>query len=470
MLWVARYRIWCVMLTIGAMHLMGAPKDSIHKIILFPPHELLILTSATSLELQEDFSSPPNQIRLSLRGVRASEATRNVLLREMAQFREISVRNQTDGCSIIIEREPGSGYIACVLPYSQTLYIRAINWNDPVQQHLAFGIDAWQHKQYRQALRWWTSALSSGSRDAAMWLGIAEAVLGNRERAISYLQSFVNANTIIPDVHAALAQSLDNTEQVRLHRQLYQRQALRPLQPAAKITLPTLSDSSNNELSLLELLANSAQAAPDTQPQSQTTGDTAGATSKHDTDLFTQLRRLQGRSDTISSISSSSDSVLSSWLLTAVAVCGTVCILIGVILLRGYYRWRAGYAQQFTSTIATHQSQFEQLFNLESSGTDTQHNEPEPGSPSASPAMHTGTFLDFENHDKTELIERQTSQRDTKIDERLFYHTDDKYYTSSEMPTPHSKELSEQEKDLLELLNTLSMEHEGNNHPPSNPS
>ncbi|MCX7929695.1 MAG: hypothetical protein N2663_03110 [Chlorobi bacterium] len=443
--------------------------DSIVRVIQISSQELLIVPTASTLRYREDVSSPPGRIRIELFGMHPADSIREVTFPSSSVFSSMYLRNKSNGSLVLIECKSPVGHVVAVLPYSKTLYIRAVDWNDPGQCYMAWGIAAWESGQYAQALRFWRSALGRGVRDAAVWLGIAEALQRRYKEALEILGTS-SANTLLPDADAAraIAFAAEGREENAAPHRLRYLQAIgrQPIEPAAPI-IQSISTESNAP-SLVDIFQQQIEESRPANPASPLTPPTSNTVSS-DSDLFAQLRQLQQRkTDTTNAVVSPAGS-LGGGFTTLLLAGGALLLLTGVILLRSYRRWRNQRIETLSTAIHTMQAStqtatqkqegsasadaatFDQLLKLVNTVHATpQHNQQQT-------TDDQSALFDFDDETYIEHEKRKNSA-EPAIDERLLYQSEANYQLSSESPTAASAPLSEQERDLLRMLEKLSRE------------
>ncbi|GIV56198.1 MAG: hypothetical protein KatS3mg040_0966 [Candidatus Kapaibacterium sp.] len=132
-----------VLLALLSASVPAAPSDSLVRVVRLSERELLLVTTAPALRWREDFTASSDQLRIELEGIRPADSVRELAFPAGSAFTALFVRNKPSGCLVLVERSSGLGYVISPVPYSQSLYIRAVNWDDPGERLLAYGIDAW---------------------------------------------------------------------------------------------------------------------------------------------------------------------------------------------------------------------------------------------------------------------------------------------------------------------------------------
>jgi len=194
-----------ILLAFGAVSAPCAVSDSAVRVLRLSNQELLVVTTASSLRWREDFTTSTLFLRIELEGIRPTDNIRELTFPTGSTFSAFYARTKPTGCLLLIERTGNVGHVIAPIPYSRSLYIRAVNWDDPSEQLLAYGIDAWSRQRYDRAESFWRSALARGQQQASVWLGIAKALEGRNREARDYLESVIASNNIIPDALAAVA-------------------------------------------------------------------------------------------------------------------------------------------------------------------------------------------------------------------------------------------------------------------------
>lgn len=442
--------------------IFAAPRDSLIRIERLSPEEILLLTNARNVRFREDVSAPVNQVRIELIALSPADSIRELIFPSSTTWNAIYVRQRAWGSLVILESTQPSGHVITELPYSHAIYIRRVNWDDAADCALAWGILAWSNQQYHRATLLWQRALLLGSRDAAWWLGIAEALQQRYSNALTYLEpALMRYDVKLPDVFAAL--SLAYREQADTVRSsLYYRRFTfatgRQLLPPAALYIEE-NIPSPPEFSLLDIADRfSPPPAVDSSPTT--------TKSQHNGDVFTQLRQLQQRSlDTVITIESASPSNAPIFLL----VTGIALLMLGIGIVANYRRWRNYRIQQLaaainnvnTAGVAPSQTMFDEIMNKITSDQSSQltdlpsyeEQDVNATSPTEPPLI---TIED--DAERQENGNERGSHPLPMLDERLFYQSDSDYQLSQEPPENTAAELSEQERDLLRILEQLSRE------------
>lgn len=457
-------RVAIVLLTLAAT-VRAATSDSLVRIVQLSPRELLLVTTAERVALREDLSSPASQIRFELLGIRPADSVREVPLKLGSTFSVVYVRYRPAGCLVLIECSQQIGHVVVELPYSHAVYVRAVDWNDPAENVLALGMVAWMNRQYTRAVEFWRSSLAQGKQEASFWLGIAESLRNNYRSVVDYLSPLVDGRvSVIPDAYAALSlatNALQQSDRASLYRERFVRETGR-----SRIEQPQIGFDDNRTTdsapSLLDFFGQQTRAETSTPQPTQSATPTPS-----DTDVFAQLRRLQRRSD---STSSTTDVTHSSGTGFSVLMLGSggALLLIGLFFLRGYFRWRkqqfaqmaAAMASEHSSPPATPQNVFEELMKIASDvSAESISKTDQPAAPTGESTSDTPTLFDFD--EETYRTTRQRAQKHDEIptlDDRLFYQADTEYQLSHQSPSEVASDLSEQERDLLRILEQLSRE------------
>ncbi|RMF32733.1 MAG: hypothetical protein D6747_08505 [Chlorobiota bacterium] len=458
-----------------AVSASAAPSDSLVRAVRLSERELLLVTTAPSLRWREDFTASSNQLRIELEGIRPADSVREVSFPPGSVFPALFVRNKPSGCLVLVERSSTQGYVIAPVPYSQSLYIRAVNWDDPGERLLAYGIDAWSKRRYNLAEGFWRSALARGQREASQWLGLAKALEGSPQQAQEYLEPLADQKAVLPDVLAALAgiyEAASDTRRASAFRERFMHVVGRPPSKPHLLEQPSAEDTTL--LSTLDIfVAHEQVAAPPAATDS--TFSPLGQQTTRDSDLFAQLRRLQERNDTTHAQQPASAPAWSVSLPLLAA--GGTLVFIGIILLRGYFRWRRYRIVQLAEALAQQVPQpappppepsaedtplppFDELLKLVEEPIEQQ-----PNHSSAAPRRSVAQqpvedeepeLFDFDEDTYRTIREQQATHH---VDEQLFYPSRSTAQPSQKDPTATSRELTEQERDLLELLERLSREY-----------
>lgn len=467
-----------VLLVLLVASALGAPSDSLVRVLRLSERELLLVTTASSLRWQEIFTASPNQLRIELEGIRPTDSVREIAFPSGSAFTAFYVRNKPAGCLILVERSSALGYVISPLPYSQSLYIRAVDWDDPAERLLAYGIDAWSKRRYNRAEGFWRSALVRGQREASQWLGLAKMLEGSTQQARDYLDPLANQKTILPDVLAALSNiyaSASDTRRATVFRERFMQLVGRPPNQSQVFEQPIAEDSTL--LSPLDIFV-----AHEHVTASPSTSDSASLPlvqqAAGDSDLFAELRRLQRRNDsTRTQHTATAPSSSVSFLLLAA---GGTLVFIGLVLLRSYFRWRRNRIAQLADVLARQVPPsaqqpppepsaeehspplFDELLKLIEKPIEQQPNHPSAAiSPSGTPPQvenEEPELFDFDEDTYRTIQEQKSSQH---IDEQLLFPSRSNPQPSPREPTATSRELTEQERDLLALLERLSREYGG---------
>lgn len=449
---------------------LGAPSDSVVRAVRLSERELLLVTTAPALRWREDFTASSNQLRIELEGIRPADSVRELAFPAGSAFTALFVRNKPSGCLVLVERSSGLGYVISPVPYSQSLYIRAVNWDDPGERLLAYGIDAWSKRRYSRAEGFWRSALARGQREASQWLGLAKALEGSTQQARDYLEPLVEQKAVLPDALAALAgiyEAASDTRRASALRERFVQVVGRP--PSQPPLLEQANAEDTTLLSPLDIfVAREQAAAPPAAADS--TSSPPGQKTSGDSDLFAQLRRLQGRNDTTQAQQSASAPPWSVSLPLLAA--GGTLVFIGIILLRGYFRWRRNRIAQLAEALAqqvpppappppepsvedTPLPPFDELLKLIEEPIEQQ-----PNHSSAAPRRSVAPqpvedeepeLFDFDEDTYRTIREQQATQH---IDEQLLYPSQSTAQPSQKDPAATSRELTEQERDLARAART----------------
>ncbi len=458
------------LLGIGAI---AAPKDSIVQVVQLTPRELVLVTTASQLRYREDLSAPPEQVRIEIFNVRPTEATREINFPKGSAFASLFIRNKAGNALAIIERStPRQGHVIATLPYSRSLYIRGVEWNSSTDCLIGWGIAAWATEQYASALRFWRTALARGVSDAAVWLGIAAAVQQQYNQTLDYLEPLSRRTDVIPDMHAALAaayRARGDNERSLYHEKLFAQQIGRPPASLSPLVIPS-DQAENNTPTLLEVFEQH-ELPQDTQRLTVQPPVSPSPQASADTDLFAQLRQFQNRNARDSAISTSETSPAQNSLATLLTIGGAL-LLFGLVLLRSYLRWRKQHIQTMAAAIAAQHSTpsdqspppepttFDQLISFEAAKNSAYAEPPSPSTPRKE-IEEESTLFDFDEEIYRQHEARTQAPHPT-IDERLFYHSDTEPQLSQEPPSNVAPELSEQERDLLRVLERISKQYDDN--------
>lgn len=463
-----------VVLTLSGAAFAGPP-DSIVRVVQVSPRELLFFVRGTNASFREDLAAPPKQIRIQFPSARPVEQVRELTFQQGSGFSSLFIRSKTSGSLAIIECTSPQGHVVTALPYSNAVYVRLIQWDSAAECYLGWGITAWASGQHGQALRFWRNALARGARDASVWLGIAEALQGRYAQALDYLEPFAQRTDVIPDVHAALAaayRNRGNTEQSARQQELFvQQTGYAPLSPSPLVSIREETDHSSPSLIDIFEPLNQQLATPSPPPSPPTEQATS---TPSDSDLFAELRQLQHRSNTADSANATSTSSHGSTIAILLGV-GFALLLPGLYVLRSYHRWRthrletlaAAYAQQPETPLqpaASAPTTFDELMRIESLHTQKDGNA-EPSAPNISQSQHAppaeldeDELFDFDEETYRQHQVLKTSR--PVVDEQLFYQSDGELQLSQESPSSVAPELSEQERDLLRILERISAQYD----------
>ncbi|MCS6999337.1 MAG: tetratricopeptide repeat protein [Bacteroidota bacterium] len=485
--------VWIfVLLYLVAHGVSGAPRDSLIRVVQLSTRELLLISTAKQTRYREDFTTSPKRIRLELEGLRCADSIREIVFPQTIPPSTVFARQHSSGSVVIVDFAEPVGHVLTELPYSHALYIRTVNWDNAGECSLAWGIAAWANNQYSRALQFWRVALSQGVTEASLWLGIAEALQQNYARALDYLeQPLKQIPNPIPDAYAAAWHAYTaqlNRQRATDYEQRYMRTIGRPptLPPFLQIT----ADSTGVTPSLLEFVEYFSPPPMTTAAPEQSSTSITPA----DSDIFGQLRRMQQRNDA-NMTSSNTYSPPSSPIFTVLFAVGTVLLISGVILVRGYYRWRKQQIAQLAAGIATAATShatskstvgegdtpippFDELMkiaDLNHHGTKQDTHPPAFASSgkkgttqsvgkSLAPddsAQYSSeeSLFDFDEETYRQFEQRLTTESQPKIDEQLLYQSSTRSQLSHEPPEQTARELSAQERDLLELLEQLSKQY-----------
>ncbi|GIV56197.1 MAG: hypothetical protein KatS3mg040_0965 [Candidatus Kapaibacterium sp.] len=282
---------------------------------------------------------------------------------------------------------------------------------------------------------------------------------------------------VLPDALAALAgiyEAASDTRRASALRERFVQVVGRPPSTPPLLEQPTAEDTTL--LSPLDIfVAREQVSAPPAAADS--TSSPAGQKTSGDSDLFAQLRRFQGRNDSANTQQTISASPWSVSLPLLMA--GGTLLFIGIILLRGYFRWRRNRIAQLAEALAqqvpppappppepsvedTPLPPFDELLRLIEEPIEQQPNhssaasgrsvEPQPGED------EEPELFDFDEDTYRTIREQRSTQH---IDEQLFFLSQSTAQPSQKDPAVTSRELTEQERDLLALLERISREYNG---------
>lgn len=438
------------------------------------PRELVLVTTASQLRYREDLSAPPEQVRIEILNTRPTEVTREISFPIGSAFASLFIRNKAGSALAILERSTTRhGHVIAALPYSDALYIRAVEWDSPTDCLIGWGIAAWGTEQYASALRFWRTALARGVSDAAVWLGIAAAVQQQYSQTLDYLEPLSRRTDVIPDVHAALAaayRARGDNERSMYHEKLFTQQIGRPPASLAPLAIP--SDQSENNIPTLLEVFEQHELPQDTQRLTVPSPVSSSPQASADTDLFAQLRQFQNRTahDSATSTSETSSAQNSPTILLTI---GGAILLFGLLLLRSYLRWRKQHIQAMAAAMAAQHSEpsqqsppteptpFDQLISFEATKNSAYAEPSSQFSPQNEKNEDESTLFDFDEETYRQH-EARTHAPILTVDERLFYHSDTEPQLSQEPPSNVARELSEQERDLLRVLERISKQYDDN--------
>lgn len=472
-----------ILLAFGAVSAPCAVSDSAVRVLRLSNQELLVVTTASSLRWREDFTTSTPSLRIELEGIRPTDNIRELTFPTGSTFSAFYARTKPTGCLLLIERTGNVGHVIAPLPYSRLLYIRAVNWNDSGEQLLAYGIDAWSRQRYDRAESFWRSALARGQQQASVWLGIAKALEGRNREARDYLESVIASNNIIPDAFAAVAavyQAEADYQRAAVFRERFINIiGTKPGEPP-RIKYDTVANTlllSPLEIFVAHQQNTTSQNTSDSVHPVPRSVDTIGS------DLFAELRLLQGRSD--SSTAHHYDSS-ENWNVSLLLLAGGgTLLLIRLVPLRGYLRWRRFRIEQLSLAMAQNspvkqpsipvtQSEenaqnpteelpvpsFDELLKLieepnPKQAKATGNSESSSSTPTSEPTERAQLF-DFDEETYREIEQRKTVQQ---IDEQLLFPSHAKPQPSPSDPISTSRELTDQERDLLALLERISKDY-----------
>lgn len=446
----------------------AAPVDSIVRVLRLSSQELLLVTTGESVRYREDLSAPPNQIRIELKGARPADSIRTVTFEQGSAFTSLFIQNKAGGALAIIESNRQQGHVVALLPFSNAIYVRMVNWNDLRDCYLGWGIAAWASGQYTQALRLWRTAATHGASEATLWLGIAEALQQHETPTLDYLEPLAQRTDVLPDVHAALARAYTarNEEQrSQRHTQIFTRAIGRAPHWPPVLTIESESSEGNTAPSLLDVFEQiQAPTAAQSSPSPIATEKPPA-----DSDLFAQLRQFQQRNSqvTYTDERDMGSSPSGSWaILLAI---GCALLLSGLVLLRSYRRWKSHRIEAMAQALARQQSPpapptppaspppttFDELVRFESSLTsDKMQQQPPPPPEESEPALFDFDEETYRQH------EARKAASPMSIDEQLLYQSEADLQLSQESPSAIAHELSEQERDLLRILERISKQYD----------
>lgn len=443
--------------------LFAAPRDSLIRIERLSPAEILLLTNAQSVRFREDVSAPANQVRLELSAISPADSIRELIFPSGTAWNAAYVRQRTSGSLVILESAQPSGHVIAELPYSHAIYIRRVNWDNAAECALAWGMLAWSNQQYHRAVLLWQRALSLGSPDATLWLGIAEALQQRYANALAYLEPALARNDVnLPDVYAAVSLAYrvqGDTMRSSLYYRRYIAVTGRQLSPPPLLHVEN-NLSPSHSFSLFDI------ADRFSPPPAPTVDSSPTVHQAEHNDVFIQLRQFQQRrQDTVTATESASPARVPIFLL----VTGITLLMLGTVLIIGYRRWRNYRIQQLAaainSTITSHvappATTFDEIMKIVAADqssllTEIPSDQAEDDT-IPSPTEHATITIEKDDDSRAEGNDRK-SRPLGKFDERLFYQSDLDFQLSQESPEQTAPELSAQERDLLRILEQLSRE------------
>lgn len=351
-----------------------------------------------------------------------------------------SVLARKDGRSslVTVQLRERSGFTAVLLPYSRAITIDAFDWDklSPADDAYRSALLALDNGLYAQAVQMLQQAERAKHPDGTAHLGFLRIREEKFSEAKRLLLQAKQDNSTIPDIYAGLslcARRSGDDAAARTYEQDFIRMTGRApvFLSESPLVIPQTIEQQSEPPSL-------ALSITEQQPQPQQ--DTALAQQKQDASIDTiinQQRRLKGSEQAVVSKETKSSSPLAlmpSWMTSLLLGVGGSLVMVGILLLRGYGKWKrerllaaAMYAQAAKQQPPAQPAAdpFTTHFATAMSGTEQQ---------AATAYQRSGNFVNRTDDDTTETRETitPTAEKQPEQPEQELFDFDEAYYREVE--------------------------------------
>ncbi len=322
---------------------------------IFGGTSMLIRTNGTNVSYTSSLSDDKRKLTILIRNAaiktekRDFTSTKGII---ESAFLQVSKK---DVLVSLLLRE-SAGYTAVLLPYSRSISVDVFKWTNlsASEDHYRSGLIALQTNAVAVAKDHFVLAADARHADAAAFAGFINAQEGNLSEAKDYLLKALERKSGIADVYGGLSriarEEKNETKARSYENEFIQRAGRPPYFDEEKLKIQKIAPPVAEPVSLAVLLDSSSQ-KKDTvaNPNAQSASNTA-ANGQNSTDsLIQQFRNLKNSSGT-SGITDSSATAkqtpgIFQWLNNALFGIGVALLLVGLLFIRGYFRWKKSQLQ-----------------------------------------------------------------------------------------------------------------------------
>ncbi len=314
---------------------------------VFGGSNLLIRTNGTKVQYSSVLSDDKQRLTLTIKNAGIKTEQREV---NSARGMIESAIMQRIGRDVVINVyfRQSAGYTAVLLPYSRSLSIDVFQWTklSSSEDQYRSGLIALQNNVMSVAKDLIFAAAQAKHPDATAFAGFVSAREGNFVDAKDFFLKALERKSAIGDIYGGLAQ-VSRIESNELKAREYENQFVQRMgrppyfdeeQLKIQKVVPPVAEPASLASLTKESTADSVNTADTTLTQPSASGDSSTNS------LMAQLRSLQAGSATGSDVTTQSAPTaakpLFAWLDSALLGFGAALVLIGLVFLRGYTRWK----------------------------------------------------------------------------------------------------------------------------------